>query len=240
MRVRLNGNANRALDLVKLEASYVPTGGNSGVRATKQTTLWDGSPTNNGPKDQTGLGIQVWWDNRDTHKQINIAIPFLEIGDAEDLSYYTQLRVCDIGTKTREQVAYDADKTSWDFCDVDGSFVESAAFNNARVLRRRVLQDDSAGEGEALVQVPGATTSFTNCGSEATGDFDQACYDAYVAEVNQTPTPVVPVQEVEETGSSLVVAIAAVVVVSVVIGAGAIMYSKGMFGGNANKDQAPT
>merc|ERR1711959_209423 len=105
------------------------------------------------------------------------------------------------------------------------------------------MGDDAGADQEALVQVPGASTTFTNCGSEATGDFDQACYDNYVASVNEAPTPVDPNPTTvpEETGSGLVTAIAAVVVISVVIGAGAVMYSKGMFGGNANKDsQAPS
>lgn len=68
MRVRLNGNANRALDLVRLDASYVPTGGDPGVKATLQETLWNGSPDLTGFKDQTGLGMQVWWDNREGYK----------------------------------------------------------------------------------------------------------------------------------------------------------------------------
>jgi len=87
----------------------------------------------------------------------------------------------------------------------------------------------------------GETTKFQDCGSEENGDFDEACYNKYIAEVNDTETPVDPAQTEEPAGNGLVVAVAAVVVFSVVIGAGAVMYSKGMFGGSGAKDsQAPS
>jgi len=56
MRIRLKGNADRALDLVRLDASYIPTGGDASARGTKQDNLWNGSPENiaaGGNKDST-------------------------------------------------------------------------------------------------------------------------------------------------------------------------------------------
>lgn len=74
----------------------------------------------------------VNWDNREGFKQINIEIPYLVVGDASGLTYGASIRLCDIGTKTQDEVIDN------DWCAGE-DYVESGEFKNARLLRRRVL-----------------------------------------------------------------------------------------------------